>query len=79
MGVLRGINDSYTKEMFDWWFIEADVYEKMVDEIIPRFKTVQEPYTKIYTLPKIRLPLRINVDTIYWTQWDIAVLELKGI
>lgn len=78
MGVFRGIDDNYTKEMFNWWFIEKDVYKKMINEIIPRYSTIQEPYTNLYSLPKIRLPLRVNVDTIYWTQWDLGILELKG-
>lgn len=65
--------------MFEWWLIEKDVHDKMIFEIIPRCAELNsEPFSSLYILPKIRLPQRINVETVFWAQWDIGILEING-
>lgn len=29
MGVYKGADDAYTKEMMDWWLMEPDLVDKM--------------------------------------------------
>uniref|UniRef100_A0A915DDV0 Large ribosomal subunit protein bL17m n=1 Tax=Ditylenchus dipsaci TaxID=166011 RepID=A0A915DDV0_9BILA len=79
LGIYRGMNDDYTMEMMKWWLIEQDNLDKMVDILLPRFSEMQEPYTAIYQLPRMRVPAKvIGHKATHWNQYDIAVLELNG-
>ncbi|KAL7075576.1 hypothetical protein ACQ4LE_005227 [Meloidogyne hapla] len=79
LGIHRGINDEYTKEMFDWWFTEKDLIDKMFRVYVPRFEDypIDEPYTFIYRLPTVRVPIT-NRKKVEFKRYSIAVLELKG-
>uniref|UniRef100_A0A915MYH8 Large ribosomal subunit protein bL17m n=1 Tax=Meloidogyne javanica TaxID=6303 RepID=A0A915MYH8_MELJA len=79
LGIHRGLNDEYTKEMFDWWFPEKDLIDKMFNVFVPRFEDypIDEPYTSIFRLPSIRAEIR-NGKKVLYMRYSIAVLELKG-
>uniref|UniRef100_A0A914HMV9 Large ribosomal subunit protein bL17m n=1 Tax=Globodera rostochiensis TaxID=31243 RepID=A0A914HMV9_GLORO len=79
LGVYRGPDCEYTAEMFRWWFIEQDLIDKMWSIVVPRFAhyPIDESYTDIYRLPTIRLKTRVNKETVFWSRYSIAVLELK--
>lgn len=74
----RGPDDDYAKEMLKWWLAEEDQYEKMFEVLVPRFSDATEPYTSLYTLPTMRIPIRKVRHTTYWSRVAVGVLELHG-
>ena len=80
MGVHRGYGDDYTMEMYRWWFVEEDMLDKMFSILIPRFHDypIDQPYTSLYRLPTVRIKSSVNKETVFWKQYPIGVLELKG-
>ncbi|KAL3994858.1 Ribosomal protein L17 family protein [Acanthocheilonema viteae] len=47
-GIFRGPEDSYTKEMVDWWIMDGDIREKFFEVYVPRFRGQEGPYTSLY-------------------------------
>lgn len=64
--------------MIDWWIIEKDLKEKLFDILIPRFKDAPEPYTSLYSLPKIHVKTGSGKRQEFFKQIKIGVLELNG-
>lgn len=65
--------------MINWWIIEQDLKEKFYDILVPRFKITSEPYTSLYTLPKIHVQTGSGKRLKFYRQIQIGVLELNGI
>ncbi|VDN60002.1 unnamed protein product [Dracunculus medinensis] len=78
LGIYRGFDDIYTKEMMEWWITEGDLKEKMSDVIVPRLRELDSPYTLLYRLPSLSLQSRIFKRNSYYRYYDIGVLEIKG-
>lgn len=80
MGVYRGIEDFYTADMYEWWFVEQDLLDKMVGLLIPRYRSypMEEPYTNIYRLPAQTMIMRNYGLRPKYQLVELGVLELKG-
>ncbi|CAD5221853.1 unnamed protein product [Bursaphelenchus xylophilus] len=78
LSVHRGADDEYTNKMLDWWLMEPKLKNKMFDDIVPRLRSTEEPYTYIIALPKRRVMMykdkRIERPQIL----RMAVLEING-
>ena len=81
MGVYRGIEDFYTSDMYEWWFVEQDLLDKMVGLLIPRYRSypMEEPYTNIYRLPAQTMIMRNYGLRPKYQLVELGVLELKGV
>lgn len=64
--------------MINWWIIEQDLKDKLYNILIPRFKQLPEPYTTLYSLPKIQVRTGSGKRFQFFRQIKIGVLELNG-
>ncbi|VDK42993.1 unnamed protein product [Anisakis simplex] len=79
LGIFRDRDDNYMNEMVDWWLIEGDLRDKFFDVLVPRFaQHPAGPYTDLYRLPNERLESYVRKKRVFYRNFDIAVLELKG-
>ncbi|VDN05969.1 unnamed protein product [Thelazia callipaeda] len=67
-GIFRGSQDSYTKEMVDWWIMDGDIREKFFEVYVPRFQKYEGPYTSLYFIQ----------DDPNEGYFDRGVIELDG-
>ncbi|VDM40719.1 unnamed protein product [Toxocara canis] len=78
LGIFRERGDPYTKEMVDWWLMEGDLREKFFNVLVPRFTKHSGPYTALHRLPNERLESYVRKKRIFYRNFEVAVLELRG-
>jgi hypothetical protein len=79
MGIHRGPDDPYTKEMLSYWFMEPNLFKKLFDDIVPRLRDTPEPYTYLIRLPTERLRRYKDARIEHWGLYRIGVLEINGL
>uniref|UniRef100_A0AC34Q2A6 Large ribosomal subunit protein bL17m n=1 Tax=Panagrolaimus sp. JU765 TaxID=591449 RepID=A0AC34Q2A6_9BILA len=78
LGVHRGLDDEYTKEMYDWWLLEKDLLDKMKHVLIPRFTGAEEPYTNLFRLQFMQYQSKVRKHGAYHVSHHVGVIEIKG-
>jgi hypothetical protein len=81
IALFRGKNDDYAMDMFNWWFVEQDMHDKMFNILVPRYRDYpnNEPYTNVYRLPGQTLKTRETKPRPKYRYVEIGVIELRGL
>jgi hypothetical protein len=78
LAIHRGPDDEYTKEMIKWWIMQPALIPKLFDEIVPRLRDTEEPYTYLIKLPTERILVYKDSRIEHWRRVDIGALEING-
>jgi hypothetical protein len=65
-------------EMLKWWLLQPDLIRKTFDDIIPRLRDTEEPYTYLLRLPKQRIKTYTDARIEKWYHVNIGALEING-
>ncbi|CAD5215886.1 unnamed protein product [Bursaphelenchus okinawaensis] len=78
LSITRGPDDEYTNKMLDWWLMEPHLKGKVFDELVPRLKDTDEPYTSLYSLPTMHITAYKDKNIQKPKKLSSVSLEING-